>query len=189
MTARTRPKSTSRARRSISKPPKRRFPSTTRARAKHALLVEQIRENLSDIEAQLRQAEQAQTGDETDREGMQAETVRIQQLLTQVRARVEALHEESAEKRVAVAAQERELEAARREGERLRQESERLLREREARERERAAESGRQLDDETRLREGERDAGSAGAKSWPPRASATKALTKSIAPRRATCAA
>ena len=40
---------------------------------------------------------------------------------------------ESAEKRVAVAAQERELEAARREGERLRQESERLLREREAR--------------------------------------------------------
>ena len=125
---------------------------------KAALLVEQIRENLSDIEAQLRQAEQAQTGDETDREGMQAETVRIQQLLTQARARVEALHEESAEKRVAVAAQERELEAARREGERLRQESERLLREREARERERAAESGRQLDDETRLREGERDA-------------------------------
>ena len=116
---------------------------------KAALLVEQIQENLSDIDEQIRQAEQAQSGDSTDREGMQAETVRIQQLLTQARARVEALHGESADKRVAVAAQEREL---------VRQESERLLRERETRERERAAESGRQLDDEARLREGEREA-------------------------------
>ncbi|HIT68982.1 MAG TPA: chromosome segregation protein SMC [Candidatus Aphodomonas merdavium] len=124
---------------------------------KAALLVEQICENLSDIRAQLQQAEQAQSGGDVDRESMQQETVRLQQVLAAGRERVERLHEQSAQRRVSVAEQERELAAVRREGERLRAEEEALTRGREQRARTRQEEMGRNKDDEERLLEGERD--------------------------------
>lgn len=104
-----------------------------------ALLVEQIRTNLLDIEDQLTRAQADHDGGETSHAGMQAKTGEMQAALSSARAAVEALREKAVHLRVAVASQERELDAARREGQRLQSEESQLSRRQERRDGERQA--------------------------------------------------
>jgi chromosome segregation protein len=94
-------------------------------------LVSQIRDNLTDVDEQLRRAQAVEAGGALDQADMHAKTPALQAALAAAREALEALREETTALRVSAAAQEREWEAARREGERLRRE-EGLLSERQA---------------------------------------------------------
>ncbi len=121
------------------------------------LLADQIRTNLADIDEQLSRAQADQDGGETDQAGMHAQTAQMQQELFAARERLEALREESTRAHVTVAAQERELDAARREGDRLRLEEGSLSRRKERREEELRERAESLLRDRAHLAEGEEE--------------------------------
>jgi chromosome segregation protein len=113
-------------------------------------LVSQIRDNLADVDEQLRRAQAVEAGGALDQADMHAKTPALQAALAAAREALEALREETTALRVSAAAQEREWEAVRREGERLRREEGQLS--------ERQAQRGLTQQQQAALLEGDRAA-------------------------------
>ncbi len=101
------------------------------------LLAEQIHTNLSDIEEQLAQAQADHEGGALDQAGMHERTFTMQASLSEAKAKLETIREDTTRCRVSVASQERELEAVRKEGERLEKEESQLSARQDRREEER----------------------------------------------------
>ncbi len=122
-----------------------------------ALLCEQIRTNMADIQEQLERAQADQAGGETSQEAMQQRTASLQAALAAAREKLETLREQVTAGRVSVATQERELDAARREGERLHREKGQLSQRREQRDTARRRQAESLAQDRQALEAGEQE--------------------------------